>query len=208
MPPAKKADATAPVVLRRLEDTGVDITIRGMTPVIPHKWSEKAKSLMPGAPGSEGTSPKKGERDPEAEAEACTYYLEDGRPGIPATAFKAAMVSACRFFDKPSMAEAKLMFHVDGEGPDQLVPIEGKRTLREDTPRNANGGADLRYRYAYSDWSARLRIRFAEAAITPASVITLLDAAGRVGVGDWRPGAPRSSTGTFGTWRIVEEEGD
>jgi hypothetical protein len=160
--------------------------------------------MMPGHPAADRMS-KKGVRQPEEEAEACVYRASDGRPAMPATAFKAAMVSACRFFDKPSMTEAKLLFFVEGEGEDQLVAFDGEQRLREDTPRNANGGADLRYRYAFFPWSATLRVRFTPSSISPSSVLALVDAAGRVGVGDWRPGAPKSHTGTFGTFRVAEE---
>lgn len=208
MPVARKKKAVAgtePAVdLIRLKDRVLLIPIAGLTPVIPHKWSEKSKRMMPGHPDADTVKTKKGVRDPEQEAESCVYRLDDGRPAMPATAFKAAIVGACRFFDKPSMAECKQLIFVEGEGPDQLVAIEGEPLLREDTPRNSNGSADLRYRYAFQNWRATLRVKFVLTSITPSSVVTLVDAAGRGGVGDWRPSAPKSYTGTFGTWRVDE----
>ena len=191
----------------------MSLIIRGETPVIPHKWSAKAKRLMPGYvdPVTEQAPDKltkKGDRTPQQEAEDCVYRLADGRPGLPATAFKAAMVGACRFFDKPSMTEAKLLFFVEGEGPEQLVPIEGEPHMREDMPRNANGVADLRYRTAFWPWSATLTVRYVSSSISAASVAALIDAAGRVGVGDWRPGSPKSGTGTFGQFRIVRDDAE
>jgi hypothetical protein len=207
--PAAKNSESGGVTITRLKDKTVSVPIIGLTPVIPHKWSEKAKMMMPGYPlGIADKLSKKGERQPEDEAESCVYRLEDGRPGIQAVAFKAAMVGACRFFDSLKMTEAKLLFFVEGDGPDQLVAIDGEPHLREDTPRNANGGADLRYRYAFFPWSATLRIRFTPKSIDADSVASLVDAAGRVGVGDWRPGSPRSSTGTFGTFRVKEAEAE
>jgi hypothetical protein len=204
----KKSSDNGAIELRRLEDGWLEVPITGLTPVIPHRWSEKAKEMMPGHPASEGkVKGKKGVRLPEEEAEACVYRLPDGRPGIPATAFKAAIIGACRFFDKPSMTEAKLLIFVEGEGPEQLVPIAGTPVLREDTPRNSNGSADLRYRYAFHDWRAVLRVRFVPTSLTAGSVVTLVDAAGRGGVCDWRPSAPKSPTGTYGTWRVTTEEG-
>jgi hypothetical protein len=121
-------------------------------------------------------------------------------------AFKAAMVAACRFFPppSPSMVMARTLFHVHGEGPDQLVGLDtGDGILREDTPRNADGIATLRYRYAFFPWRALLKISFMPAVISHESVVALLDASGRVGVGEWRPGSPKSFTGTFGTYRIM-----
>lgn len=191
------------IELQRLQDFVVEIAIKGLTPIIPHQWSEKAKAMMPGHPEGTQVKTKKGKRKPVEEAEACVYRLEDGRPGMPATAFKSAIVSACRFFDKPSMVEAKTMIFVEGVGvKDQLVAIEGDPVLREDTPRLPNGNADLRYRYAFHDWSATLRIRFISSTLTADSIVSLVDAAGRCGVGDWRPSSPKSATGTYGTWRV------
>jgi hypothetical protein len=189
----KKATDGGAIELRRLEDLVIEVPVVGITPLIPHKWSEKAKMMMPGHPSSfEKVKEKKGVRKPEEEAEGCIYRLPDGRPGMPATAFKAA----------------KQLMHVIGEGPDQLVPVEGEPVLREDTPRNSNGGADLRYRYMFVGWRAVLRIRYVPSSITAGSVVTLVDAAGRGGVGDWRPSAPKSATGTYGTWRVDTEAGD
>jgi hypothetical protein len=104
------------------------------------------------------------------------------------------------------MTDAKRMIFVAGDGPDQLVPITGEQELREDTPRNASGVVDLRYRYQYMPWSAVLTVRFMPAMLTPESVVALVDASGRVGVGDWRPGSPKSNTGTYGTYRVVAGE--
>lgn len=201
----KKKEDTGTIELTRLSETELDIPIRGTAPVIPHRWSEKSIRMMPGHPEKDTVKTKKELRNPEAEAEACLYKVE-GKPAIPATAFKAAMVGACRFFEKPSMVEAKQMFFVVGiadENGDQLVPLDFKeKALREDTPRNSNGNADLRYRYAIKEWSATLKVKFVPEIISPDSIVSLVDAAGRGGVGDWRPSAPKSYTGTFGTWRV------
>lgn len=205
-----KKKSNGQIELTRLSEAELVIPIVGTAPVIPHKWAEKSIRMMPGHPEKETVKTKKEVRKPEDEAEACLYKLPGDRLAIPATAFKAAMVGACRFFEKPTMVEAKQMFFVIGEpdesSGDQLVPITGTKLLREDTPRNSNGNADLRYRYAISDWRAVLKVIFVPDIITPNSIISLVDAAGRGGVGDWRPSAPKSYTGTFGTWRVDEED--
>jgi hypothetical protein len=193
------------IVLTRLEDAILEIPIVGLTPVIPHRWSEKAKRMMPGHPEGDTVKKTKEKRNPKQEAEACLYLLGE-KLALPATGFKAALVGACRFFDRPSMVEAKQLLFVEGEGPEQLVRISGKKDLHEDMPRNANGNADLRYRYYVQDWAAVLRIRYTPSRITRESVIALVDAAGRGGVGDWRPSAPKSYTGTFGTWRVDQNK--
>ena len=198
-----KAKTTDKVIeLERLQQATIEIPIRGLTPYIPHNWSEKAKRLMPGHPDAGKTKKAKSDRDPEAEAEACLYKLGE-ELAAPAIAFKAAMVDACRFFKDPSMVEARQILRVEGEGDRQLVRIQvGEMVLHEDTPRNANGNADLRYRYYLSGWYCAIRVNYLPSRISRESVIALADAAGRGGIGDWRPSAPKSKTGTYGTWQV------
>lgn len=107
------------------------------------------------------------------------------------------------------MTEGRLLIFVEGEGPDQLVPVRGEEVIREDMPRNATGVVDLRYRTALlagvegvEPWRADISISFPPRLISAESIVNLLDASGRVGVGDWRPGSPKSNTGTYGTYRI------
>jgi len=195
------------IELRRLEEGVVVASIEGITPVIPHRWSEKAIRMMAEKQGGGGVKQKREPKDPEQEAHDSCYWMPgpDGEdiPGLPATAFKASMVGACRFFEGLTMTSAKLLFYVEGTGKDQLVSIKGDYEMRTDTPRNATGVADLRYRYAFFPWSAELRIKFLPSVITHNSVLALLDAGGRGGVGDWRPSAPKSATGTFGQFRVI-----
>lgn len=201
------------IQLRRIEDMVLTAEIVGVTPVIPHRWSEKSLRMMRDKQMSATSAPRarKEPKNPEEEAHDSCYWLDvkddDGnvstKGAVPATAFKAAMVGACRFYEGITMTQAKLLFYVEGEGPDQLVPIEGEPTQREDTPRNSGGTADLRYRMQFWPWSARLNIHFLPSMIGPDSVYALLDAAGKGGVGDWRPSSPKSATGTCGQFRLV-----
>lgn len=207
---AKTGDDGAMANLTRLQQGFTEIEIRGTAPYISNQWSEKAKRMMPGHPDKPQLSEQKGVRKPKDEAEAGVHRLPDGRVGLPATAMKAAMVGAVRFFAGLTMVESKLLFYVIGEagGPEPLIPITyaGEPVLREDTVRNSNGGADLRYRYEFREWKAAVAIRFIASKITADSLVNLLDAAGLGGIGDWRPSSPKSATGTFGTWEVVTNE--
>lgn len=198
--------ASGVIKLERLEDATIVIPIIGVSPLIIHKWSEKALRMMREKQSGQTLRQKREPKDPKEEADAATYWLGDGRPGMPAVAFKAAMVDGCRFFDAPSMTEAKRALFVEGIGAEQLVEITGEKTLREDSPRNATGVADLRYRYAWWPWSAEITVRYPAKLLTADSVVALLDAGGRSGVGDWRPGSPKSATGVFGTFRVRDEQ--
>lgn len=204
MPKSTVPAERTPVQLQRLQELVVTVPIRGKTPVIPHRWSDKSKRLMAEKQAHPGVRPKREAKDPAQEAFDSCYWL-NGKPAMPATAFKAAMVAACRFFDGLPMTQAKLFLYVEGEGPDQLIPIEGESSVRQDTPRNADGTADLRYRYQFYPWSAVLKVHFLPSVLTVDSVFALIDAAGRGGVGDWRPNSPKSATGTFGQFEVIEE---
>ncbi len=193
------------IELRRLERVVFEIPIRGTAPLIVNRWSEKAKQMMLEKQTTSARA-KKQPKDPVANFEASRYLLPDARDGFPATAFKAAIVHAARLFEGITQVQLKQTVVVLGEGPDQLVPIDyGEITMREDTPRNASGVADLRYRAQYWPWSAVLRVRTIGGQFDRSSILSLVDAAGIGGVGEWRPTSPKSATGTFGTFEVVDQ---
>lgn len=193
----------AEIRLERVDREIIEIAIEGASPLIPHKWSEKSLRMMREAQSGSKARAKHTAKVPEEEAEAALYRLPDGRPAMPATAFKAAMVGAARLFQGVTMTALKAAVFVYGEGPEQLVPIDGEMTMREDTPRNATGVVDLRYRYSFWPWNATLQVEYLTAMVDKDSVVALVDAAGNGGVGDWRPSAPKSLTGTFGRFRVA-----
>ena len=194
----------AALVLHRLQRNKALIPIIGQTPVIPHKWSEKAKRMMLDKQQGKAVV-KKAPKDPEQDAKDATYWLEDGRPGIPATAFKSAIADAAGHFDGITKVLMKQSVFVVGEGTDQLVALNGEISMLEDMPRNATGVADLRYRNQIWPWSAELEIEYIASALTPEALIALVDAAGLGCVGDWRPSSPKSKSGTFGRWTVTGE---
>lgn len=215
------------IKIKRLERVVFEVPIRGTSPLIVNRWSEKAKQMMLDAQQSK-TRTKKDPKDPHALFMASRYRLNpaavgarggqrqqaatakartkvEDLDGFPATGFKAAIVHAARLFDGITIVMLKQTVLVVGYGPEQLVPIDYEElTMREDTPRNANGVADLRYRAQYWPWSATLRVRVIAGQLDLPSVFALVDAAGIGGVGEWRPTAPKSATGTFGTFEVIE----
>lgn len=193
-----------PLQLKRLERSIIDVPIEGVTPLIPHKWSEKARKMMLDKQQGK-VAAAKAPKDPEADAEAATYRLADGTAGIPSVAFKAAIADAARWFDGVTMEMLKRAVFVYGEGDEQLVAIDGTETLFEAQPRNSTGVADIRFRYKIFPWNALLRVEYISSAIQPEAVLALVDAAGQGGVGDWRPSSPKSRSGTFGKWQVVAE---
>ena len=192
------------IQLEPIQRQRVEIPIVGLAPVIPHKWSEKSLRLMREKQSGKKARAQHDAKVPEEEAEAALYRLDDGRPGMPATAFKAAITGAARMFEGVTMTALKQAVFVVGDGGDQLVPVDGELQLREDTPRNNNGTADLRYRYQIWPWHAVLTVEFLPAMIDQDSLAALVDAGGNGGVGDWRPSSPKSQTGTYGRFAVEE----
>lgn len=203
-PNGQTATEEPQVRIKRLDRVTFEVPVRGTTPLIVNRWSEKAKEMMLAAQQTKART-KKDPKDPVANFEASRYRFADGRDGFPAPGFKAAIVHAARLFDGITQVLVKQTVTVIGEGSDQLVPLTfGEITMREDTPRNASGVADLRYRAQFWPWSAVLHVRTIAGQFDLESVLALADAAGIGGVGEWRPTSPKSATGTFGTFEVIE----
>jgi hypothetical protein len=211
VPPPAVVQAPKVIQLERLREDRMIVPVIGITPLIHHKWSEKVKARMLAdmqvEKGKRTIEKKREPKDPQAEADAALYQFPDGRIGFKSVAFKAAMVGACRFYTGLTMIDTKTLFFIEGEvvGDDALVEIFGEKTMREDTPRVANGATDLRYRYQIWPWRADLSIRYLSQNISADSIVALVDGGGRNGVGEWRPNSPRSHTGTYGMWQVDDE---
>lgn len=181
------------------------LAITGLTGLICHNFSEKARKEMAGAQAQKPKKPR-GPRDPNAEYEASFYHLPDGTIGFPCAGFKKSAIRAAKMVDGISMTDCRQMFFVlpdarDDSGID-CVRIEGEPQMRTDVIRVKTGAADLRYRPEILDWSATLRISYDAATISPDQIASLFYRAGySVGVGDWRP----ERDGDFGRFTIASE---
>lgn len=203
-PAAKAPPANEPaIVIERLNAETIAIPIVGMTPLIMHRFSEKAKRQM--LDSQQGRKSPKRFKDPAADYEAAFHRLKDGRPGVPAIAFKQATVSAARFFGKDvtmtSLRQYMFFRGEAGEDGQQMIALIGEPRMREDIVRLGKGSTDLRYRPEFPEWSATLEITYVKTALNRSSVLSLVDAGGLgVGVGEWRP----ERNGDFGTYTIDE----
>lgn len=189
------------------------IPILGTAPLITHRWSEKSKRQMLDA--QQGRKSPKEPRDPEAEFQGSMYRMQLEENGVtrhaygfPSVAFKAATVSAARLFDKSvTMVQLRQLLFFRGfvtPADDQalveiILPEGAEPVMREDTVR-VGQGTDLRYRAMFTDWRAELRVTFVPNAISKDSVLTLINAGGMTGVGEWRP----QKGGEYGTYELDE----
>lgn len=187
--------------ISRIDAETLSVPIVGTTPLIVHRFSEKAKRQM--LDNMQGRKTPKQPKNPQEEYEAAFYRTKDGY-GFPAVAFKAATVGAARFYDKSvSMTSLRQTLFFRGIISDActqpLFEIEGEPRMREDPVVVGRGGTDLRYRPEFSEWSTVLTVIYVRSSLTRESVLSLIDAGGMgVGVGEWRP----EKSGDFGTYQI------
>lgn len=199
--PVTKPEAeVAKIEIDRIAAETVLVPIVGTTPLIMHRFSEKAKKQMLDA--MQGRRTPKSPKDPEEEYQSAFYRLADGEPGFPVLAFKDATIGGARFYSGVTMTELRQYMFFRGEvGSDgrALVKIEGEPSMREDVVKVGRSGADLRYRPQFTEWKAIVPITYVVSALTRDSLLSLIDAGGfGVGVGEWRP----EKNGDFGTYRV------
>jgi hypothetical protein len=193
----------AEIQIDRIEAETIRVPILGTSPLIVHRFSEKAKRQMLDA--MQGRKSPKASKDPAAEYEASRYRLEDGSDGFPVLAFKDATVGGARFYHGVTMTALKQFMFFRGEVGDDgraLARLEGEPEMREDVVRVGRGGTDLRYRGQFREWRTELLVTYVTSALTRGSVLSLIDAGGMgVGVGEWRP----EKNGDFGTYQIAPD---
>lgn len=205
----KSEKNTVVISAPRLET--VTFKIIGTAPYMQAAFSEKARQKMMATMEAGSQAKGKKVRDPrdfEADYNAATHFSEEGWCGIPAGAFRTAMISACRLVNF-KMTLAKLSIFIDADGFDKaagipLVKIEGERENSTQAVRNETGVCDIRARPMWRKWSAMLRITFDEDQFSLADITNLLNRVGQqVGIGEGRHDS-RASTGIgFGTFAIA-----
>jgi hypothetical protein len=169
--------------------------IEGASPLVLNKFSKKAEEIMM-ATQRAGQTAKKGQKREPKNFEECyeqaRYKADDGGwDGIPAIAFRAAMVSACRLVNF-KMTFAKQAFGILQDGKEGAIPLvritKGDPKMFTQAVRNANGNADIRARPMWdAGWQAIVRVRFDADLFKLVEIANLLSRAGlQVGIGEGR----------------------
>lgn len=187
-------------------------TIRGKAPYVQNAFSAKAREQM--IADQEAGSAKKSKSKKEAKDfdecyEQAIHKSDAGWYGIPAPAFRAAMISACRVAGIV-MTRAKLAVFVEADGfdavsRDPLVKMTKGKPKRVDSPvRLPNGTMDIRPRPMWEPgWEAKVTIRYDRDAISAADVANLLQRAGmQVGIGEGRPDSRKSCGMGWGLFEL------
>lgn len=211
----KKSTEAAVVEIPSLKLETAVIHVVGDTPLIVHKWSEKAKKEIRDKQMKKATT-KKEAKDPVADFIDTLYWL-DGEPeektqeafekalangarfGFPATGFKqCAIMGAYRLGADIRTTVAKAAIII----PCEYVEIKGKAvTCREDMVKvgGVSKVADIRYRAQIEDWEADIPIKFASNVMSLEQVVNLFNLGGfACGVGEWR----NERNGVFGSFHV------
>lgn len=187
--------------------------IKGTAPYVQNKFSAAARAKMLAAQTAKTPAANKTKREPRdlmAEFNGAMHKDVGGKLGIPAPAFRSAMISACRVAGF-QMTKAKLSVFVEPDGFDKedgtpLVHIKGKPEQHEAVVKLESGVASVAIRPMWRNWECTLKVRFDADQFSAADVANLLMRAGlQVGVGDGRPDSRKSHGMGWGTFEIVEQ---
>lgn len=184
-------------------------SIRGTAPLVQARFSKKAELMAKMAEGATAKNKRERKaRDYEQEMRDAMHVSSEGWQGIPAPAFRAAMISACRLVGF-KMTLAKLSVFVEADGLDAmdgqpLVKFEGTPEIHTMHTRNATGVVDVRCRPMWREWSSEVRIKYDADQFSLQDITNLMQRVGmQVGIGEGRPDS-RSSAGLgWGTFEIV-----
>jgi len=196
---AKSAES---FVIRRPERGRLFLEITGTADLIQNNFSQKAMEQM--LKKHMGISVQREKKNPRQCVEDATIYNTDRRVCIPPAALKKAMLTAAAADKTLKKTRLRVDLYVEGSS----IPITYDEVEpRMDMVRTAGIGRqpDVRFRPAFKNWKARVAITFDVDQVNHQSVVDLLNRAGSVGVGEWRP----ERDGTFGTFyvsRAIEDK--
>jgi len=188
--------------------------IRGTAQYVQNKFSAKARAQIQAT--QEAGSTAKGKKKRSAKDfrkcyEECQYVAADGSKGVPAGAFRNALVSACKAVGF-AMTRAKIALFIIADchdADDLFTPMvkitKGKPKMVISPARNANGAIDLRARAHWEEgWEATVRVRYDADMFTLNDVANLMAQVGiRIGIGEGRPDSKDSCGMDWGMFEIV-----
>lgn len=198
------------ITLPEIKEGMAIITVEGITPLLQHRWSEKARKMIEDKQQKKAQTTKEA-RDPELEFREAMYVVpgHEGEPvgteGIyyhPGAAFKQASVEACRVIGDKTfpMTKVKSLFFVVG---DPILTFS-EIVMRTDMARIGQGTSTPVYRPEFRGWGADVHVSYNSAAITLEQVVQLFALGGfHNGIGEWRPSSPKGKNGEMGRFRVA-----
>lgn len=201
---AKKKAETKQMEVMEVRRGEMVFYVKGTSPLILNRLSEKTKRELLLPRGRKTASEKAGslKHNPLKEFRAAAHWLSTPAEtllGIPATAFKGAMMTAG--LDMDGLTKAGIGRHVYVTS--DYVGVYGVPKLHMTPVRSAdmNKTPDIRTRVIVPEWAAKVTVQFVKPIMRDKVVANLMAAAGIIaGVGDFRP---EKGKGAYGQFELV-----
>ncbi len=202
----KKAVESATVVIESMKTVSMEVWIKGITPLITNKMSQKVIHglLLPKGKKTAGEKASTMKHNPYEEFRATAYILEDGPTflGFPAVAVKSAMGTAALEVPGAKKTQIQRMVFI----LEDLIPIWGIPEVLCAVVRTADMAhtPDVRTRMIIPHWCARLHFKFPSPQMNEKAIVNLLSAGGFLcGIGEWRQ---EKGSGNYGSFTVTNED--
>lgn len=155
----------------------VELTLKGTSPLIQHRFPEKARKQIRDKKLGKKTK-ERGILDAEKEYQEAMHLTENGEYGIPVTAIKASMINAAHKDIGIEKTLVKKSIYIPCDDANDVIPIQCEEPImREDWVR-VGTGTDLRYRPEFRKWSCNVTIIYNSDNLQPTDIVRLLNLAG------------------------------
>ena len=210
---AKKKEVEEEIIVKPIKIKEVEITIKGITPLIVNNFSEKSKRQIIDA--QQKKTKEKTIRNEFEDMMRALYWLtpmpeefneeslnkaiEDGaRFGFPAKGLKASIVSGAY---RNEMTKDKVSLYGAFFIPEEMLEIKFKKIImRSDYVRIAHNGTDVRFRPEFKDWSITFKMRYNENKYSLQQIIDFINLGGfSCGLGEMRA----EKGGNFGGYEVL-----
>ena len=187
----------------------------GTAPYVQNRFSHKAMEQMK-AKQQAGSTSKKGTKRDAKDFEECykqaMHVSKDGWHGIPASAFRNAMISACRLVGfRMTLGKLSLFTKADGydvvDGTPLVRITKGEPRYVEHAVRNDSGVADIRPRPMWEPgWEAVVEVSFDADQFSKLDMVNLMHRVGvQIGIGEGRNDSKNSAGMGWGSFRLADE---
>ena len=191
------------MALQQFAPVEFKVDIEGISPLVLHRFSEKARKQMRDKKlGVTGRTRNREAADPEAEMNAARYLVGDV-DYIPATALKNAIIGAAHKDIGVTKVDVRksLFIKADAMHPDgiPLIVLQAGEPRNFEAPVTVGQSKDLRWRPMWEKWGVSVKMIVATEGLPLDTLTELNQRAGfGVGIGEWRP----EKGGDFGRFQI------
>jgi hypothetical protein len=212
--PSQKTEspATKTITIKKANIRQLALCIVGTSPYVQNRFAQKAldQIIATQKAGSQSQKGKKREpKDFDACYEGAKHVSTEHWYGIPAPAFRAACVSACRLIGfKMTLAKLSIFALPDGFDKNDSTPLvkitKGEPERHVGPARNDNGGIDIRVRPMWQPgWESTLRVEYDGDIYGEEDIVNLVERVGRqVGIGEGRNDSRNSCGCGWGSFTL------